>query len=319
ATSAARRDLLLDMRANVPGRQFKTYPLKGSESEIGVVNFELDAIEDTDEAVDLQGITNILALAIDRCILLEQLATSQAIQKSEELKTAILSSVSHDLRTPLTAIEAAASSLKSFEATLSARQKADLLATITEQCRKLNRYTANLLDMGRIQSGIPSNLFMQVDVVEILGVVLASLRQAYPEQRFEKHIGLDPAVINANPAMLEQLIYNLAENAVIHGASERPVVIRLTGEGDICILEIMDAGKGIPREEQSLVFSKFYRSGASAQQEGNGLGLHIARGFAEAFGGEISIQSPHADGPGTKMIVRLPVIAERAATIGTWE
>lgn len=311
--------LLFDTRSNTSSRRFQAFTMMGSEGEIGVVNFELGNRTEEDETSDLQGIANILALAIDRCLLLEQLATSQALQKSEELKTAILSSVSHDLRTPLTAIEAAATSLKSFEKTLSPSQKAEMLATISEQCRKLNRYTANLLDMGRIQSGIPAYMFMDVDVIEILGVVLGVIRQSYPDQKIEKDIRLDSAVINANPAMLEQLILNLVENAVIHGASTRPIRITLKASGSDCLLEVIDFGPGIAQEEQQLVFTRFYRSRLSANHAGHGLGLHIAQGFAEAFGGTISIDSPHEDGQGTKMIVRLPLAAERLAQIGAWE
>ncbi len=310
--------LLFDPRQNTASRRFQAFPLMGSEGDIGLVNFELSQPADGDQVPDLQGIANILALAIDRCLLLEQLATSHALQKSEELKTAILSSVSHDLRTPLTAIEAAATSLRSFDETLLPEQKAKMLSTISEQCRKLNRYTANLLDMGRIQSGIPAYMFMDVDVIEILGVVLGAIRHSYPEQEFVKDIQLDTAVVNANPAMLEQLIFNLVENAVVHGASLEPVRIALEGEEEDCYLTVTDHGPGIAREEQPLVFTKFFRSRSALHHTGNGLGLHIAQGFAEAFGGSITIVSPHRDGQGTRMSVRLPLVARHQA-IDTWQ
>jgi len=286
--------------------------LKGSGGEIGFVRFTLDDSPAGDQGVpDLQGIAIILGLAVDRCLLLERLSESEALQKSEELKTAILSSVSHDLRTPLTAIEAAATSLKAFDSSLSPRNRAEMLATISEQCRKLNRYTANLLDMGRIQAGIPSVLFTEVDVVEMLGVVLASVRETYPGQEIEKQIGLDSAVVRANPAMLEQVIFNLLENAILHGASERPIYLRLMRVGGACMLEIIDFGPGIPANEQALVFEKFYRSRAAAHRDGNGLGLHIANGFTQAFGGTVAIVSPHFEGVGTKIELTLP-LAEMA-------
>jgi two-component system sensor histidine kinase KdpD len=311
--------LLLETRQNYASRRFQSFPLMGSEGEIGLVNFELGEQSGDMPAPDLQGAANILALAIDRCLLLEQLATSQALQKSEELKTAILSSVSHDLRTPLTAIEAAATSLRSFDDTLSRGQKAKMLATISEQCRKLNRYTANLLDMGRIQSGIPAYMFMDVDVIEILGVVLGSIRQSYPAQEFVKNVQFDTAVINANPAMLEQVIFNIVENAVIHGASLHPIAIGLEADETDCYLTVTDHGPGIPREEQPLVFTKFFRSRSVPNHTGNGLGLHIAQGFAEAFGGSITIISPHKDGQGTRISVRLPLVSRHMPRIGAWQ
>jgi K+-sensing histidine kinase KdpD len=122
------------------------------------VTFTADGAVDCDGVrPDLQAIANLLAFAIDRCVLREQFSESRAAQRSEELKSALLSSVSHVLRTPLTAIEAAATSLQALRDTLTAEQEWEMLATITEQCAKLNRYMANLLDMGRIQPGISNS------------------------------------------------------------------------------------------------------------------------------------------------------------------
>lgn len=295
------------------------FTLNGSAGQIGFVRFLLDDAAPQTSAPDLQGIANILGLAVDRCLLLERLSETEAQRKSEELKAAILSSVSHDLRTPLTAIEAAATSLMSFDQRLSPKDRADMLATISEQCRKLNRYTANLLDMGRIQAGIPSFLFTEVDVVEILGVVLASLREAYPWQEINKQITVDSALVRANPAMIEQVIFNLVENAILHGASERPVFLVLTRVAETCVLEIVDFGPGIEPDEQPLVFNKFYRSRATQHRDGTGLGLHIANGFVEAFGGSIAIVSPHFKQRGTKLVVELPLADAPQERIGAWE
>lgn len=310
---------LVDRGAGSSRQVTRAYSLNGAEGEIGVVCFKLGDAGKGAEEPDLQGIANILGLVVDRCLLLEQLSESQAVQRSEELKTAILSSVSHDLRTPLTAIEAAATSLRSFEGTLSSDQRAEMLATISEQCRKLNRYTANLLDMGRIQSGIPANLFIDVDLIEILGVALGVVRRAYPGQEIKKQIKLDIALVHANAPMLEQVIFNLIDNAIVHGSGSEPIMIRVVDEGDNCVLEVIDFGPGISPDEQSLVFNKFYRARSSLNREGNGLGLHIAQGFAQAFGGEIAIHSPYREGRGTCMSLRLPMVAERHLTIGAWE
>ena len=302
-----------------PDTGFRTLPLNGAEGTIGSVCFELDRRSNVHIGLpDLQGIAIILGLAIDRCQLLERLSESAALQKSEELKTAILSSVSHDLRTPLTAIEAAATSLRSFDRSLTPADREKMLDTISQQCRKLNRYTANLLDMGRIQAGIPDFLFIEVDVIEILGVVLGAIREAYPGQEIEKQIQLDTAVVKANPAMLEQVIFNLIENAILHGASIRPIYVVITRAAGTCVLEIVDFGPGITLDEQPLVFNKFYRSRSATHREGNGLGLHIANGFAEAFGGTIRIVSPHFEGHGTKIAVELPLTDVSLDRVGTW-
>ncbi len=297
-----------------------THALNGSAGEIGYVRFKLDSTARAPiEQADLQGIAIILGLAVDRCLLLERLSESEAVLRSEELKTAILSSVSHDLRTPLTAIEAAATSLRAFDASLSPKDRDAMLSTISEQCRKLNRYTANLLDMGRIQAGIPAFMFIEVDILEILGVVLGAIRESYPDQPIEKHIELDAGVVLANPAMLEQVIRNLIENAIVHGASKRPTLIRLRREHEYCVLEIVDFGPGITSDEQPLVFNKFYRSRSAMHREGNGLGLHIANGFTEAFGGSITIASPHPAGAGTQVSVRLPMSEVHLDRVVAWE
>lgn len=297
--------------------------LTGATGQIGFVRFLFDGGAAQASTPDLQGIANILGLAVDRCLLLDRLSETEAQRKSEELKAAILSSVSHDLRTPLTAIEAAATSLRSFDQRLAPKDRADMLATISEQCRKLNRYTANLLDMGRIQAGISSFLFVEVDVVEILGVVLGSLREAYPGQEINKQITVDSALVRANPAMLEQVIFNLVENAILHGASDRPVFLVLTRVGEACVLEIVDFGPGITADEQPLVFEKFYRSRSTQHRDGTGLGLHIANGFVEAFGGSIAIVSPHFKQRGTKIVVEMPLVPSSQDApqerIGAWE
>lgn len=293
------------------GHDVRSFGLTGSRGELGTVEFAVDLSAGNLRALpDLQAITNLLALAIDRCLLLEQLSESRASKRSEELKNALLSSVSHDLRTPLTAIEAAATSLQAFGHTLDRRQQAEMLATIAEQCAKLNRYTANLLDMGRIQAGISNSQLETVDLLEILGVALGSIRRRFPDHEICKEVAVTSAGVSANAAMLEQMLFNLLENAVIHGGAGKPILVRLTVDAAHCFLEITDSGPGIPAGEQSRVFERFYRGRQVAQREGSGLGLYIARGFVEAFGGTIEVQSPVIDNAGTTVTVRLPLVRE---------
>jgi two-component system sensor histidine kinase KdpD len=304
ATAGAR-----DIGTLTSGRAFEDFTLYGSRGTLGTARFVLDRQDrDRGDEPDLKAVANLLALALDRCILQEQLSETLAAQRSEELKSALLSSVSHDLRTPLTAIEAAATSLRAFPDTLSPDQKDEMLATISEQCAKLNRYTAGLLDMGRIQAGIPNSQFTNVDVVEILGVALGSIRKRFPEQEICKEVPVAFAVIQANAAMLEQIIFNLLENAIVHGGEGQPILVRLTLNRVDCFLEISDNGPGIPATEQARVFDRFYRGRKPVHREGSGLGLYIAKGFVEAFGGTIEIQSPVIEKIGTNVTVSLPLL-----------
>lgn len=299
------------------GPSQQVYNLTGSRGELGAVSFTLREHDTAQaKAPDLQAVANLLALAIDRCLLSEQLSESLAAQKSEELKNALLSSVSHDLRTPLTAIEAAATSLRTFRHTLSPEQEDEMLTTISEQCAKLNRYTANLLDMGRIQAGISSKQLDSVDLIEILGVALSSMRKRFPDQELCKEVSITSVIVHANAAMLEQAIFNLLENAAVHGGAGKPILVRLTVNEVACFLEITDSGPGISATEQSRVFERFYRGRDLIHREGSGLGLHIAKGFVEAFAGTIEIQSPVVGNTGTTVTVCLPIVQSRDGEIG---
>ncbi|RVQ68957.1 DUF4118 domain-containing protein [Croceicoccus ponticola] len=305
--------LLADDTSGETTSPFQAHVLNASNGEHGIVKFFVAPKQRGDSDLpDLQALANLLALAVDRCLLLEKAAEAAAMQRSEELKTAILSSVSHDLRTPLTAIEAAATSLRLFRSTLSDAQKDTMLDTISEQCSRLNRYTANLLDMGRIQSGISETLLREVDVVEILGVVLSSARQLFPDSAITKDLMTPSTIVRANPAMLEQVIFNVLENALLHGASDEPVLVRISENAEAAVLEITDSGPGIPPADMAHIFERFYRAGDRFHRHGSGLGLYIAKGFVDAFGGSISARSLTETGSGTRITIALPLVASAA-------
>jgi len=307
STAQCQEQVLVCLAGNEPGASpdgAHVFELVGSRGDLGRVTFRSPVRQDRHDLVDFKAVANLLALAIDRCLLLEQLSETIALQRSEELKNALLSSVSHDLRTPLTAIEAAATSLRSFRSDLSAEQQDEMLSTISAQCEKLNRYTANLLDMGRIQAGIEPRQLSPVDIVEILGVALGAMRSRFPEQQFMKQVEVETALVHANAAMLEQVCVNLLENAVTHGAGGQPISVRVARTENSYLLQVNDHGPGIPEEERSRVFERFYRGAQSTKREGNGLGLYIAKGFIDAFGGMITIDGP--PGGGTTVSVILP-------------
>ena len=249
--------------------------------------------------------------------LMEALYEERARRQSEKLKDLIFSSVSHDLRTPLTAIEAAAESLQATDFEMPAEQRRTLLATIVAQCRRLNRLTADLLDVGRIQSGISREGFNEAGLVEILGVALGRLRATYPDVRIDKELdAAGSAAVLANPAMLEQALFNILENAVVHGGPASTIAITADCSPEQCSVSICDNGPGIPAEEQARVFERFHRADAAKSRPGSGLGLFIARGFVDAFGGSLSLVSPVADNRGTCVILALP-LARAEMTEGT--
>lgn len=254
---------------------------------------------------DLEAFVNVLSITLERCLLLEQVSATELIRRSEEFKTALLSSVSHDMRTPLSAISASASSLAGYE--LPEEVRGDLLATIREQCERLNRYTTNLLNLGRLQGGVDPQHFTECDALEVLGTALSSLRPMAGERRIEKSYRVEAALVRADPVMLEQVFYNVLENAVHYSPEGSSISVAANVEGDHLVVDIVDEGPGIDTGDGERVFNRFYRTQSPSSHEGSGLGLSIAKGFTEAFGGSIAAQRVDESFGGTRITIRLPL------------
>lgn len=259
------------------------------------------------ENVDLQALADLLVIAVERCELLDRQAEGEALKRSEELKTALLSSLSHDLRTPIAAISASATSLARFGETLDRQVRVDLLGTIQDQCTRLDRFTAKLLSFGRLQGGVIARELEPSDVVDLLGNALASARLAGPVHPLRKELPSVPVMVLANPAMLEQVFFNIIENAFAYNEAGSDILIKVEPEGDRATIIIRDYGRGVSESEMPNIFDPFFRSVNSRSTNGQGLGLFIAKGFVEAFGGEISARSPHAEGQGLEIAISLPL------------
>lgn len=266
------------------------------------------------EAHDLAAFVNLLSITVERCLLLDRLSEAELVKRSEEFKTALLSSVSHDMRTPLSAISASASSLSRFGAELDGKMRRDLLNTIEEQCERLNRYTTNLLNLGRLQAGLDHRQFTECDALEVLGAAISRTRTLGSSHEIAKRYDLAAAPVRADPVMLEQVFYNVLENAVRYSPQGSCIIVSASAAGDDLAISITDAGEGILASDLTLVFERFYRSRTSLPHDGSGLGLSIAKGFAEAFGG--SIQAARTDDRlgGTTIAIRLPLELNKVAS-----
>lgn len=259
---------------------------------------------------ELRAFLNLLSIALERCLLLEQLSEAELIKRSEEFKTTLLSSVSHDMRTPLGAISASASSLSGYWADLAEPVRLDLLRTIQEQCDRLDRYTRNLLNLGRLQSGLDPQQFVECDALEVLGTATSRVRSAAKDREIAKCYSISSALVNADPVMLEQVFFNVLDNAVRYSPADSIVSIFADIDQGHLAVRIADRGEGIPAEDLEQVFNRFFRSRTSISKEGSGLGLSIAKGFTEAFGGTIA--ATQAEGGGTEIAIRLPLQAGEA-------
>jgi two-component system sensor histidine kinase KdpD len=257
---------------------------------------------------DVEAFVSLLSLTLERCLLLERVSEAELIRRSEEYKTALLSSVSHDLRTPLGAIAASASSLERFGSDLSPETRSDLLVMIREQCARLDRYTTNLLNLGRLQGGLDPARFVDCDVVEALGSAIGQVRTLGTGHRIDKDYAVATATVRADPVMLEQIFYNILENAVRYSAADMPIKVVMKPDAMDILVSIEDGGKGLPEGDARRIFERFYRGRAVQSVSGSGLGLSIAKGFVEAFGGTITASNAPGEQSGAVIAVRLPHI-----------
>lgn len=281
--------------------------LHGARGPVGAVGYALeDGTADID-ADGLQSVTALLTLVYERCQLLEELAEAQGRERSEALKDALLSSVSHDLRTPITVIEAAAGALMSPQITLPVAEQVRFLEAIIEQCRTLDRFTGELLNVGKIEAGINASELEPTDLRDIVALALGQALSAMPEADFRRDPSNEPLIIAARATFVEQALANLLQNAAKYAGAE-PIRVTLAEQDGEAVLSIEDSGPGIPEDDQPRIFDRFYRAPNSLDQTGSGLGLFIAKGFIEACLGRIEVRSPVFAGRGTEVVVTFPML-----------
>jgi two-component system, OmpR family, sensor histidine kinase KdpD len=249
----------------------------------------------------------LIAIALRRDTMQAEAVETAALRRSDDVKTALLRAVSHDLRTPLTAIVAAGHALRSDS--LSAEDRTELSAAVVEEGARLARLVDKLLDLSKLQAGgaVPRREWVSLEEV-----VLAA-RDGSSEFAGELRLTIDPDVpeIRADAAQLERAFANLLENARRYGGAA-PVSVRVRRVGRRVLISVVDQGPGITPAELERIFEPFYRGTGDRAREwtGSGLGLAIAKGFVEANAGTIAVQS--LPGQGTTFVVSLP-ISEKAA------
>jgi len=298
----------------LPGAKRLFLPMRTGRGTIGIIGLDGDRpgpLLSPDQRRLFDALADQAALAIERINLVEDIDRARLAAETERLRAALLTSISHDLRTPLAAILGSATSLKSHRKTLDAAAEDELIRTIEEEAERLNSFIANLLDMTRLESGA---LEPKLDLVDLADVIGSAIRRA--AAMLSPHavtVSLPPELpmLRLDPVLFEQVLFNLLENAAKYTPPGTRIEIGARADGARVVLRVEDEGDGIPPADLERVFDKFYRVRAADQKRaGTGLGLPICRGFVEAMGGTISAAN-RSQGHGAVFTISLPVPLEQ--------
>ncbi len=257
----------------------------------------------------LAGYAAQAAAALDRERLRTQAAQAEALAEGNRMRTALLAAVSHDLRTPLASIKASVSSLRQTDVEWSEADQADLLATIEQNADRLDALIGNLLDMSRLHTGSLQPFLRPTAIDEVAPAALLGLDDSL---RLEMAVPDGFPLVLADPGLLERVLANLFSNALRHSPATRPPELQAQLLDDAVLLEVVDHGQGVADEQKERIFEPFTRVGD--RYPGVGLGLAVAKGFAEAMGGRIvALDTP---GGGLTVRITLPVASGDKSALG---
>ena len=294
----------------LPGAKRLFLPMRTGRGTIGIIGLDSDKpgpLLSPDQRRLLDSLADQAALAIERVNLVQDIDRARIAAETEKLRSALLTSISHDLRTPLASILGSASSLKDYRQTLDETAQDELIGTIQEEAERLNHFIANLLDMTRLESGA---IVPHADLIDLSDVVGSALRRAgkiLEHHDVEVNLPAGLPMLKLDPVLFEQVLFNLLDNAAKYAPPGTKVRVRAQQDNGLVRLDVLDEGEGIPADDVERIFDKFYRVHATDRQRaGTGLGLAICRGFMEAMGGTITAGS-RAEGSGADFTITLPV------------
>jgi two-component system sensor histidine kinase KdpD len=282
------------------------YELRAGDRHVGRFFLPNDSQPDPEVSGRVFGaLASLLAVAVDRERLARRALETETLRRSDETKTTILRAVSHDLRSPLTAIRAATDGLTTASLELDAHDRAALLSTIDAEAKRLERLVGNLLDLSRLEVGAAAPRLELWTIEDLVGRALADLGAA--AERVSVSIEDDLPPIRVDGTQIERVLVNLLENALKFSSPTDPVALSAEHtDGDV-IVRVLDAGPGLAEEDRERVFEPFERGADAGARPGAGLGLAIARGFTHANGGRVWAEP--ADAGGTSFVVALPSAA----------
>jgi two-component system, OmpR family, sensor histidine kinase KdpD len=294
----------------LPGAKRLFLPMHTGRGAVGVVGLDSDKsgpLLTPDGRRLLDALMDQAALAIERVRLVEDLDRARRTAETDRLRSALLTSISHDLKTPLAGILGSASTLRNLSSALDGPAKADLIGTIIDEAERLNRFIANLLDMTKLESGAVVPNSARHDLGELVGSALERTSKILAHHRVEVDLVKDLPMVEIDPVLFEQVLFNLLDNAAKYAPVGTTVRIQSWRDRDSIGLQVLDEGEGILPGDLEQIFDKFYRARKVDQvRAGTGLGLAISRGFIEAMHGTISAAN-RTDRTGAVFTIRLPV------------
>ncbi|AWD20878.1 sensor histidine kinase [Fuscovulum blasticum] len=293
----------------LPTAHWLFLPVASAERRLGVLGIAFAdgrSLARTDRRL-LDALSDQIALALERLRLTEELAANRLATETERLRTALLNSVSHDLRTPLVTIIGAAGSLAAGP-DLPCDARRDLAENIREEGERLDRYVQNLLDMTRLGHGALTPRLAPLDLAELIGSARQRMRSVLRAHNLLVDLPDTLPLVLADGVLLEQVLVNILDNAAKYAPAGGDIVISARTAGARAELAITDHGPGIPAADLDRVFDMFYRvAGGDRQRAGTGLGLAICKGLVEAMGGAIRAETGWPDGTGTRILISLPL------------
>jgi two-component system sensor histidine kinase KdpD len=235
----------------------------------------------------LDALANHAAVTVERAAFSARVEEARLIKETEDFRNAMLSSLTHDFKTPLASILGTISSLRHYGAMYDAKMQDEMLGTAQEESERLNRYLGNLLDITRLDTGTLKPKSEIIDISDVVGAVLKRF-QTWPDAvRIETALAPDLPMVPLDFMLTDQALFNILDNALKYAPTGR-VVLRAYTEGAFCVIAVEDSGPGIPREHLARIFDRFYRvKSADRQRAGTGLGLAVSKGFTEAMGGTL--------------------------------
>ncbi len=301
--------------ATLPGASALYLPLLASRGPVGVIGVRppsRHAFDAPDQLHQLETFANQTALALERALLAGEAQEAQLRIETERLRNSLLSSVSHDLKTPLAAITGAASTLLDSEGHLDDGTRRELLESVREEADRLTRLVQNLLEMTRLESGAVQLRKEWHSVEEVIGAALSRLEKRLGGRRVHTRVPPDLPLVAMDDVLIEQILVNLLDNALKYTPAGSPISIVATASDRAVTVEVADRGPGLPPGEEDRIFEKFYR-GASTPGRGSGLGLAICQAIVRAHDGRIWAQNlPEG---GVAFLFTLPITEAAPAVV----